>query len=196
MKEDNRHNILADIVKSESFITALLGGLSVPVIAWAIEFIRFKVNVSFIGIGEIHKINPLLFLIDLTPFVLVIGAYLLDRQRIRTNSQFVSQISEQETRINAMAEFARKIGKGDYHSQLAISTDHDILAESLLIMRDNLVENSRKESEQSWIAEGKETISHILRQHNKIDELSSQVIQALVKYIKLVQGAIYLYNEE
>jgi len=95
-----------------------------------------------------------------------------------------------------MAEFARKIGKGDYHSQLTISTDHDILAESLLIMRDNLVENSRKESEQSWIAEGKETISHILRQHNKIDELSSQVIQALVKYIKLVQGAIYLYNEE
>ncbi|HEX2393822.1 MAG TPA: GAF domain-containing protein, partial [Bacteroidales bacterium] len=196
MNEENRNNIITEIVKSDSFITALLGGLSVPVIAWTIEFIRFRVNVSFIGVGEIHKSNPLLFLIDLTPFVLVIGAYLLDKRRIRIENQYTTQIRDLDTRINAMAEFAKKIGEGDYHSQLAINTDQDILAESLLIMRDNLLENTKKESEQSWIAEGKEAVSHILRQHNKIELLASQVIQSLVKYTKLVQGAIYMYNDE
>jgi len=196
MNEENRNNILSDIIKSESFITALIGGLTVPIVAWTIEFIRHKINVSFIGVGEIHHINPLLYLIDLTPFVLVIGAYLLDRQRISTSIEFETQIKDRDSRLNAMADFAKKIGEGKYNSELIINTDHDILAESLLIMRDNLVENSKKESEQSWIADGKETVSHILRQHNKIDELSSQVIQSLVKYTKLIQGAIYLYNDE
>src|SRR5512133_1471435 len=196
MKEENRHNILADIVKSESFIIALVIGIGVVAFAWTIEFIQNKANVSFIGLGVIHRHNLLLFLVDLTPFVLVTGAYLLDRQRIKTNNEYVSRISELDAKINAMAEFAKKMGEGDYHTNLAIENDHNILAESLLIMRDNLLQNSTKENDQSWIAEGKETISHILRQHNKIDELSSQVIQTLVKYTKLIQGAIYLYDEE
>jgi PAS domain S-box-containing protein len=196
MKEENRHNILADIVKSESFIIALVIGIGVVAFAWTIEFIQNKANVSFIGLGVIHRHNLLLFLVDLTPFVLVTGAYLLDRQRIKTNNEYVSRISELDAKINAMAEFAKKMGEGDYHTNLAIENDHNILAESLLIMRDNLLQNSTKENDQSWIAEGKENISHILRQHNKIDELSSQVIQTLVKYTKLIQGAIYLYDEE
>lgn len=196
MNEGNKNNIIADILKSESFLTALLGGLSVLAIAWAVEFIRMKVNVSFIGVGQIHISNPLLFLIDLTPFVLVTGAYLLDKQRIKTINEYTTQIKERDSRLNAMAEFAKKIGEGNYHSELVIDADHDILAESLVIMRDNLLKNSRKESEQSWIAEGKETISHILRQYNKIDELSSHVIQSLVTYTRLIQGAIYLCNDE
>jgi PAS domain S-box-containing protein len=196
MKEENRHNILADIVKSESFITALLIGFTFPVIAWTIEFIRNRVNVSFPGIGLIHKQNPVLYLIDLAPVVLVLGAYLIDRLRIKNFKEFQERIRERDVRMNAMAEFAKKIGEGNYKSNLSIETDHDILAESLLLMRDNLIQNSRKESEQTWIAEGKETISHILRQYNNIDELSSQVIQALVKYTNLIQGAIYLYDDD
>jgi PAS domain S-box-containing protein len=196
MKEENRHNILADIVKSESFITALLIGFTFPVIAWTIEFIRNRVNVSFPGLGQIHEQNPILYLVDLAPVVLVLGAYLIDKLRIKTFKEFQDRIRERDVRMNAMAEFAKKIGEGNYKSNLSIETDHDILAESLLLMRDNLIQNSRKESEQTWIAEGKETISHILRQYNNIDELSSQVIQALVKYTNLIQGAIYLYDDD
>ena len=184
------------MVKSESFITALTMGFVFLVIAWTIEFIRQGVPVSVSGIGEIHNSNPLLYLPDLMPVLLVAGAYLLDKQRIKTNNKYVAQISERDVRMNAMADFAKKMGEGDYHSQLLIDSDQDILAESLLIMRDNLLQNSKKEAEQSWIAEGKETISHILRQHTRIDDLSAQVITALVKYTKLVQGAIYLYNED
>ncbi len=196
MNEENKNSILSAIVKSESFLIALLGGLSVVIFAWTVEFIRFRVNVSFIGVGDIHKNNPLLYLIDLTPFVLVIGAYLIDKKRLQSHNEFTRQLRDRDVRLNAMADFAKKIGEGNYQTELAINSEGDILAESLLIMRDNLLENSKKESEQSWIAEGKEMISHILRQHNKTDELSSQVIQSLVKYTRLIQGAIYLYNEE
>ena len=63
-------------------------------------------------------------------------------------------------------------------------------------MRDNLLQNSRKESELSWIAGGKEIISDILQQYNKIDELANRVIHSLVSYTRLVQGALYIYDED
>jgi PAS domain S-box-containing protein len=196
MNEEKRNNILLDIFRTETFITALVSGLIFPLVAWTIEFIRNRVPVSFVGIGTIHHNNPVLWIIDLAPVLLVIGAYLLDKQRKKSTEHYISQLNERDSRINTMAEFAKQIGEGKYHTELAVSADHDIMAQSLLIMRDNLLQNARKDSEQSWIAEGKETISDILRQYNKIDELANQVIQSLVKYSRLVQGALYIYDED
>jgi PAS domain S-box-containing protein len=196
MSAENKNTILQDVLQTESFVTGLLTGFSITIIGWIMAFIHDRVQVSFAGIGEIHRGNPLLYMLDLMPLLFVIGAYLLDRRRLKDKNMFETRLNEREVRMNAMADFAKKIGEGDYYSKLTISTDHDLLAESLLLMRDNLLQNSKKESEQSWIADGKETVSDILRQHNKIDELSSKVIHTLVNYTKLVQGAIYIYNEE
>ncbi len=107
-----------------------------------------------------------------------------------------TQLSERDARMNTMADFAQNIGEGNYTSKLALDTNNDTLAQSLLVMRDNLLQNSRKESELSWIAGGKETISDILQQYNKIDELANRVIHSLVSYTRLVQGALYIYDED
>jgi len=196
MNEENKNSIFRDILKTETFVSALAAGFLFLLMAWVIVFIRDKVIFSFAGIGEIHRSNPLLYLFDLLPLFFIIAAYLLDRRRIRDKDLYESRLNESESRMNAMAEFAKQIGEGNYYSSLTISTDHDILAQSLLLMRDNLLQNSRKETEQSWIAEGKETISDVLRQYNNIDELSVQVIKALVSYTQLIQGALYIYDEE
>ena len=110
--------------------------------------------------------------------------------------EFDEQISEQEQRLQQMAEFAKQIGEGNFNTSLDISKSNDALAESLLIMRENLLSNHKKETEQNWITEGKEIVSDILRTHSKIDDLSNKVIQSLVKYVNLVQGALYLYDDE
>jgi hypothetical protein len=188
MNEEIKDNILLKMLRSKIVVLAFGLGLLFPFVAWTVEFIRNQITVSFAGFGIIHTNNPLLFIVDLVPFVFMIGAYLIDIQRLKTDSQFRSQINERDVRMNAMADFAKQIGEGKYHSDLRISTDHDILAQSLILMRDNLLQNFKKETEQSWIADGKETISDILRQHNKIEELSVKVIQTLVSYTKLIQG--------
>jgi transcriptional regulator with GAF, ATPase, and Fis domain len=63
-------------------------------------------------------------------------------------------------------------------------------------MRDNLLANQKKEAEQNWITKGKDEISHILRLHHNIDELSYDVLVKLINYIQTIQGAVYLYDEE
>jgi PAS domain S-box-containing protein len=196
MNEEKNHNILREIVQTESFSTALVSGLVFLIIAWTIGFVHSNVSVSFAGIAKIHRTNPVLWIADLAPVLFIVGTYLLDIRRIKIKNQFLSQLNESESRMNAMADFAKHIGEADYNYALSINTDHDILARSLLIMRDNLLQNSKKEAEQNWIAGGKENISNILRQYNKIDELANQVIQSLVTYTKLVQGAMYIYDDD
>jgi PAS domain S-box-containing protein len=196
MDNENKKNILQNIYRSETFITALIAAAGILLIAWTMEFIRSKVVISFAGFGRIHQNNPLLYIIDLIPVIFIAGTYLLDRRRQRDHDKFTSMLNEREAKMNSMADFAKHIGERDYHYRFDISTDHDILAQSLLIMRENLYQNAKKESDQNWIVAGKETISDMLRQSSKIDELSNQVIKTLVDYTKLVQGALYIYNAD
>jgi PAS domain S-box-containing protein len=196
MSKENNMNIIQRILRTKMFVATLVTGLSFALTAWIIVFTRSRIMVSLSGIGEIHRLNPLLYLFDLLPVFFVIGAYLFDLRRLKEKDLYTTKLNERESRMNAMADLAKKIGEGDYHSSLTISTEHDILAESLILMRDNLLQNTKKETEQSWIADGKETISDILRQYNKINELSAQVIKTLVDYTKLVQGALYIFDED
>jgi PAS domain S-box-containing protein len=196
MNEDKKNTPLQNIINSEWFIPALIAGIPFPLIAWSIELVRNKVAVSLSGIGEIHTLNPSLWLVDIVPFLLIGISYLRDLYREKENRQFIRQLRERDARMNTMADFAKQIGEGNYNSQLNLDTKNDVLAQSLLIMRDNLVLNSSKEAEQSWIAGGKEKISDMLRQYNKIDELADQVIRVLVTYTRLAQGALYIYDED
>jgi PAS domain S-box-containing protein len=196
MNKEKGNTILSELRRSYAVLIATVTGILFFLLAWIYLFISQQVPVSFSGISMIHKGNPLLWLFDFMPLAGIMVGYVIDLNFKKFISAYTEQVSERDSRMNAMAEFAKQIGEGNYHTDLAISTDHDALANSLLLMRDNLLQNSRKEAEQSWIAEGKEIISNILRVHNKIEELANHVIQSLVAYTKLVQGAMYLYEEE
>ncbi len=195
MMEDIRNRIYT-FLRTRVFLLSLLIGSLFPLVSWIIAIISDKVVVSMAGIIRMHKDNPVLIVIDFIPVMLVITSYFINQKRISEKESFDEQIREREMRLNKMAEFAKQIGEGNYKASLDISTDHDILGHSLLLMRDNLLANFQKESEQSWIAEGKEIVSSLLRMHNKLDELSNEVLRALVKYLNVVQGALYLYDEE
>jgi PAS domain S-box-containing protein len=196
MKEETSYTLLGKLTGSRSFVPAVITGAIFLLIAWGIEFVRNQIAVTPIGLGEIHRLNPLLLLADLVPFLLIAESRLLDRRYGKDARRFAQQLSERDERINNMADFAKQIGEGNYTSSLTMNADHDILARSLLLMRDNLLHNSRKESEQSWIAGGKEIISEILRQYNRVEDLAKQLVPELVRYTRLVQGALYMYEEE
>jgi PAS domain S-box-containing protein len=106
------------------------------------------------------------------------------------------ELEKQNDSISKNAAFAQRIGEGDFKAILDLENRNDDLGRSLLLMRDNLLANKQKEDEQNWIAEGKDIIANVLRLHNSIDSLSSEVIEQLIKYIKATQGALYVYNED
>lgn len=177
-------------------LLTLIFGLVAILLSWAIQFLVNHVPISFSGIGRIHTNNPVLFIIEILVLLIYGLTYLLELRRTLLKKNFDTEIEKREKFLNDMAEFAKQIGEGNFNTNISDEAKENFLAQSLLLMRENLVSNSKKENEQSWIAEGKEIISDILRMHNKVDELSLKVIHELVKYINFVQGALYLFDEE
>jgi PAS domain S-box-containing protein len=175
---------------------AIIIGCLLPLIAWIVEIIAHHIPISFSGFLLLHRENPSLLIIDLSPVIFIsLAAFIYYQQKVSI-SEFDEKISIRDKRLQNMAEFAKQIGEGNYNTRLDVTEHNDALAQSLLIMRENLLSNHKKDTEQSWIAEGKEIISDILRTNSKIDELANRVIQSLVKYVNLVQGALYIYDEE
>lgn len=171
-------------------------GLIFPIISWVILMVNQNYAFSFSEFSRMHAENPLVWFTYLFPVFFALGIYFNQDSIKKISAKFKKQLSEREQRINKIADFAKEIGQGNYESRFEVEGDSDILGDSLLLMRDNLLTNSKKEADQSWIAEGKDIISNILRMHNKMDELSYDVLVNLIRYIKVIQGALYIYDED
>ena len=156
--------------------------LVVPVIAWIIDIVAGTNITSPSLIVSIHLSHPSLFILDLVPIATGVILFFLLKVRNRENNQYETFIRERDELIEKNADFAGRIGQGDYTSPFQPNGDKDPLGTSLLLMRDNLLRNTRKESEQSWISAGKDQISNILRIHNKIDTLAYETLISLIKY--------------
>lgn len=174
---------------------AFIFGLLFPILAL---FILFKSTYPFSisGLIQMHKELRVLFLFEALPFILF--GFTLFVIRILKNklSNLEFKLDQNQKGINKNALFAKKIGEGDYSTDKREINENDILGQSLLLMRDSLLETSEKESEQNWIADGKDKVSNILRLHNDIQELAYDTLVNLITYIEVIQGAFYVYDEE
>lgn len=185
-KSNNRQKVIV------IFIVTLL----FPITTWITAISAKGLQINLASIVEIHRINPAVWLANIFPFILAFMAWLMFRQTQKKVSELSREIQKRDQDINRNAMFAKQIGQGDYTADIQIDNDNDVLGQSLLLMRDNLLQNQHKDAEQAWIAKGKDEISYILRLHNNIEELSYDVLVKLIKYIDIIEGALYLFDEE
>ena len=167
-----------------------------PLAAWIIDISVNYTEITFATFKQIHINNPLHWFIDAIPIIVGVVIYLFQKRRERDKISFQKIIEQRNKDINRNASFAKSIGEGNYDIDYEIKDENDIIGKSLLVMRDNLLANNKKEKEQNWISEGKDIVAAILRMHNNIDQLAYEVIVRLIKYINVIQGAFYIYNEE
>lgn len=175
---------------------ATIVGLILPVAAWIIQISIDGIPFNIANLLLIHKKIGILWIIDTAPIIIGYVTWLQASSHHKRMTLLERELKQRDEDINKNALFAKKIGEGDYKSAFEVGGDDDILGKSLVIMRDNLLLNQRKEGELNWIAKGKDEISYILRLHHNLDELSYDVLVRLIKYIGMVQGALYLLDEE
>ena len=144
---------------------------------------------------EAHKLLPVLFVLDSLPFLLFLILWFARKQMVKTIMQFHDQLDTTNSMLNQYEAFARTLSEGDDpdSSQEMLETS---LGQALKLIQLNIKSNRKKEREVTWITEGKEMISRLLRLHNDIDELAYQILKTLSKYLDAIQGAMYLYDEE
>lgn len=110
--------------------------------------------------------------------------------------QMANKVDELVDTLKHNAEFAQKIGEGKYDTEFKPASENDLLGMSLINMRNNLIENERRDKERNWIVRGVAEISEILRMHDTIDDLGDDVIKFILEKIGAIQGAFYIVNDD
>ncbi len=189
--------LLRNISFANKIAVGIILSFIIPVVAWFVILAGKGVNVDIASIIELHnKNNILIWIIDTIPVLITIYlVYLKKSQRIEVKD-YVDSIDLKDYVISKNVKLAKKIGQGDYSYEVEDCDDDDLLCQSLLVMRNNMIQNSKKESEQNWIAEGKDRISNILRMSNSLENLSYSVLVELIEYIQAIQGAFYILEDD
>jgi PAS domain S-box-containing protein len=110
--------------------------------------------------------------------------------------QMGMKVDELVQTLKGNADFAKRIGEGKYDTQFRPASDNDLLGMSLVTMRNNLIENERRDKERNWIVRGVAEISEILRMHDSIDNLGEDVIKFILEKVGAIQGAFYIVNDD
>ncbi len=170
--------------------------IMLPLLAWSVALYNAEHGFTLSALRALHSEHPVYWFVTFLPLPagIVVFWFLIRTEWVK--QKLSGELEGKNESICKNAAFAQRIGEGDFKASLDLECRNDDLGKSLLVMRDNLLENKKKEEEQNWIAEGKDIIANILRLHNSIDTLAIAVVEQLIKYIKATQGALFVYNEE
>ncbi len=102
------------------------------------------------------------------------------------------------------ATFAQEIGKGNLNVSYQTLSNDDVLGESLIEMRESLVQARKQEEIRkiedekiNWATSGMAKFAEILRKNNdNMEEFTYQVVSNLVRYVHADIGAIFLLNND
>ena len=151
--------------------------------------------VSLSNLVQLHRDHPSLILVDLLPVFIYIFLQPMHRTMNRTIREYEERVKESRMLLDRNTRFARELSEGDDPEPYEEMIETD-LGKALRLIQLNIKSNRRKEREQSWIAEGKDIVSKILREHFDLEELSYHILKALNSYIRATQGAFYIFDEE
>jgi PAS domain S-box-containing protein len=140
---------------------------------------------------HIHQLHQylLVWIIDFIIISIPFQVALFRNHYIIHTRKLKSEIIELKQKISASIELATRIGEGKMNR---FEASDDELAAALIALGKSLSGTRKKEDDQNWIARGKEQISDILRVSTTIDELTINVIKAIIDYTGAIQGGIFL----
>ena len=140
-----------------------------------------------------YLISPLLFLKSTLEYL---GKGILpEKVEVKTNDEIdlmAKTLNNHVQSLKKTAGFARDIGKGNFEAEFRPLSEDDMLGQSLISMRDNLLKAEKREKERNWIITGMAELSAILRIYDDLDSLGDGVIKYVNDRIEAVQGAFYV----
>jgi putative methionine-R-sulfoxide reductase with GAF domain/HAMP domain-containing protein len=128
------------------------------------------------------------------------GELVEDKQTKVSNDEIGEMSVAMDNLVNglkATTTFAENIGSGNYQSDFNPLSEHDVLGNALINMRNNLSKVAEDDKKRNWTTEGMAKFGELLRTNNNdVQKLSEEIIAGLVKYIKGNQGGIYIIDDE
>lgn len=197
MKERNSQTIVIKYTIS-GFVIGLLTVLFILVIDFFVK------KISFSEIVDLHRNNPVYVILDLSPFILALYAYIFSKKYATTSASMHSALKHEFDKNQKIFRFVEKTRLGKIDAEYRVQGSDDVLGQSILDLRDNLKKNKEEEEkrkdedqQRNWVAEGLAKFGDILRKDtDNLEELTYNLVSNLVKYINVNQGALFIIEDE
>lgn len=106
-------------------------------------------------------------------------------------------LDDLKERINTAAEFSTQIGSGNLDLEYNPKYDNDMLAKSVIEMREKLRDNKEVERVRVWKTEGIAKFSSILQEEkDNVSQLSVALVSHLCRYLNANQAGIFVKNDD
>jgi PAS domain S-box-containing protein len=132
--------------------------------------------------------------------VRLLGNGVLPKKVNRTSSDEIGQMADTINNLvqglRRTADFANKIGTGDFESEFKPMSEDDTLGMALIDMKENIQQAEIRDKQRNWIVTGVAEIGDILRKHDQLDALGDEVISFITDKIEAIQGAFYVLNDD
>ncbi len=124
-----------------------------------------------------------------------------------SNNDEIGEMSEAlktlVSNLKETSQFAINIGEGDFSTAFKPQSKQDVLANSLLVMRDNLIKADKdaeqrkiENSQRNWASQGLAEFNEVLRNAgDDMQVLSNRVIEKLVRFLDANMGGIYIVDD-
>lgn len=192
MSTQDKYGLL--VMKRNVWLFSVIG-LGIVLLSWVLLSLDADLQFSLSNWVDAHTENLAVIIFDGLPVYIFLVLSTARRQFTREIDIYKKEAASAQEILDQNSTFAKLLSEGD-NPELSNQMLKTELGQSLKLIQLNSKSNRRKENEITWITEGRDMISRILRVHDQIDELALQIIKSLSKYIEAVQGAIYLYDEE
>lgn len=144
-----------------------------------------------------YLITPLL---NLKSTLNLLGKGILPDKVAKRSDDEIGQMAETVNNLvlalKRTANFAHKIGEGDFDADFKPMSENDTLGTALLGMRDSIQEAEKNDKERNWIVSGVAEIGEILRSNDKLEKLGDEIISYITNKIGAIQGAFYVVNDD
>jgi len=161
--------------------------------ALGIDIIVRDVSLNLSGIFELHKENPLHFIIDSAPLVLGLVFYYMGRN-VEKREEKLKEVNEsRKLRLSLLTKFITQLNEGDL--QVELDNEDDEVSSLLISLRNKLRKDRKSEEIRNWSNSGLASFGEVLRSNSNIEELTNDIIINLVKYLKVNQGSLFLVND-
>ena len=139
-------------------------------------------------------------LISLKSTMQLLGKGVLPQQVERKSNDEIGEMAETVDNVvqalKRTANFAHKIGEGDFDAEYKPMSGEDTLGTALITMRDSIQEAEARDKERNWIVTGVAEIGEILRIPTNLEELGDEVVAYVTNKIGAIQGAFYVVNDD
>lgn len=105
-------------------------------------------------------------------------------------------ISDLKNDVEQQTRFVEEITAGNLVTTYAPRHGNDILGQSLLSIKENLIRIKQEDEQRHWASEGLGKFVEILQSTSDLKTLSNDIIVNLVKIIRANQGAIFILTED